>query len=751
MKQEFIAKLSQHQVLTDEECFDLICEISRLINSPQTVDKSSGRSLIIYALDNWENFSNKNQEILTDLISAAGFYPYIQKNHLNIKDFSEEIRLAYHKSTNLENCYFHPYQKRIDTLIKNHTNVIVSAPTSFGKSMLIEEIVASNEYHNIVIIQPTLALLDETRRKLKKYADHYKIIVKTTQSVSENSGNIFLLTAERVLEFPDMPPIELLVLDEFYKLSNRQGDNRNNVLNTAFIRIMKNPECKFYLLGPNIEGISKGFAEKYDAVFVKTDFSLVLTEEVNKFDQVHIKRGGKVEENDVYQILDDLDDQTLIYCSSPKSARKLAFGYCEHLIANGHLPTSNLPLVDWIHDNLSYRWSLAKCLQHGISVHDGSMPKHITASTIEYFNQEKIKFLFCTNTIIEGVNTSAKNVIYCDNRIGPNKIDYFDYSNIKGRAGRLMEHYVGRIINLREPPKKKDTYVEFPFFEQNPIASEVLVNLDDHEVKDINDNLKRYADFRAKDIELQEILKRNAVSIEGQEAILKQLFIDLASDSKKDLIIWNQIDGQLYARLNYIFDLCWENLSTIEERKSFGSKGWVVNKVVSSCYRTPINSIINNDVEFRAKALAKTKELDYISVDQMFKLYPNDMQAAVDLAIERVFSLQKNWLQYRAPKWINVVDSLQKYATKKLSLSSGDYSYVAEMIENSFIHSSLRILLEYGVPISAIEKLQFIFSFLRIDVNKLTEDEIPGLINAHQEEIKHYLSPYEMEIIKRVL
>ena len=52
-----------------------------------------------------------------------------------------------------------------------------------------------------------------------------------------------------------------------------------------------------------------------------------------------------------------------------------------------------------------------------------------------------------------------------------------------------MEHYVGKIINLRKPPEKEIMRVEFPFFEQNPIASEVLVNLEESEVVDINDNL----------------------------------------------------------------------------------------------------------------------------------------------------------------------------------------------------------------------------------------------------------------------
>lgn len=751
MRQELIDKLINHQKIMDDECFELSIEISRLLNTNDESKQSDGRELIIRVLDNWNNISDSYKNIFTDLVSSAGFYPYIHKLGLKLADFSDEIRMSYHQSNNLENRYFHSEQKKIDGLIKNHVNVIVSAPTSFGKSMLIEEIVASGEYKNIVIIQPTLALLDETRRKLKAYSDKYKIIVKTTQSYSEDKGNIFLLTAERVLEYPNMPPIQLLILDEFYKLSDKRGDNRSSILNIAFVRLMKNPDCRFYMLGPNIDSIPDGFVEKYNAVFYKTAFSMVLTESEDRYEEVKTQRGGKVSEKDVFDILDSINEQTLIYCASPAAARKLAFSYCAHLCAKGENAIEDLPLVEWISDNLSYRWSLSRCLQYEIAVHDGAMPKHITSSVIQYFNQKKIKYLFCTNTIIEGVNTSAKNVVFYDNKIGSRKIDYFDYSNIKGRAGRMMEHYVGRIINLHKPPKLESTEVDFPFFEQDPISSEILVNLEENEIKDINDNLARYVEFKSKDPELQDILVRNGVTIEGQERILERLFADLSVPLRREMIIWNRIDAKLYDRLSYIFELCWETLSTEEERKSFDPKGWVVNKIVGSCYQTTTNQMIEKDIEYRAKKLAEEKEIDFISVDDMFGKFPVEMQAKTDHIIEKIFALQKNWLQYRAPKWINVVDSLQKYATQKLGLPSGDYSYIAEMIENEFVQSSLRILLEYGIPQSAVQKLQIILKMHKVDVNKISEDMAIKIIVKHREDIRPYMSKYEMEIIDRAI
>jgi replicative superfamily II helicase len=147
-------------------------------------------------------------------------------------------------------------------LLEGKKNLILSAPTSFGKSLLIEELVASRHYKNIVIIQPTLALLDETRLKLTKYHKDYKIIVRTSQLPSLELGNLFLLTAERVMEYKYFPKIDFFVIDEFYKLSSKRRNDRSDVLNNAFNLLANRFRSKFYLLGPCVKGISPDFAQK---------------------------------------------------------------------------------------------------------------------------------------------------------------------------------------------------------------------------------------------------------------------------------------------------------------------------------------------------------------------------------------------------------------------------------------------------------------------------------------------------------
>ena len=119
-----------------------------------------------------------------------------------------------------------------------------------------------------------------------------------------------------------------------------------------------------------------------------------------------------------------------------------------------------------------------------------------------------------------------------------------------------------------------------------------------------------------------------------------------------------------------------------------------------------------------------------------------------DKSIEQAFKFQKNWLQYKIPKWLNVVDSLQKYIAQEDRIESGDYSYIAELIENEFMASNIRILSEYGIPSSAIRKIIDLFSSLFYNS---TEDQVVSIIKNNREVIGRYLTAYEKEALERCL
>ncbi|MBI3233251.1 MAG: DEAD/DEAH box helicase [Bacteroidetes bacterium] len=229
--QEIILTLERQEALSFKESFLFAQYCSSLIKE----EHSDANNIAIHVLNNWENLHDETKPIWADIVEAIGFYPYLNLNHISkhFSNFSGKLRNGRHHSIELQGKYFHEEQLELLQILKGNKNLIVSAPTSFGKSLLIEEIVASKRCDNIVIIQPTLALLDETRRKLLKYSESYKLVVRTSQEPSVEKSNIFLFTAERVNEYPNFPKIDFLVIDEFYKLSGNRDDERSASLNNV--------------------------------------------------------------------------------------------------------------------------------------------------------------------------------------------------------------------------------------------------------------------------------------------------------------------------------------------------------------------------------------------------------------------------------------------------------------------------------------------------------------------------------------
>ena len=685
---EIIGQIRNSEKIGLEESFQFAKSCSELLRGDES-DQQYGRKIIINILDNCGKLESSTYDIWADLVEAAGFYPYLEKekSSLQIKNTGEKIRKEFHFSHNLGK-YFHEQQKALSELLKSDKNVIVSAPTSFGKSLLIEEIVASKRYRNIVVIQPTLALLDETRKKLIKYKKDYRIIIRTSQKYVEEGRNLFLLTAERVMEYQNLPNIDFFIIDEFYKLSAKRDDERSDILNNAFNLLINKHKSRFYLLGPNIEGISEGFVEKYNAKFFKTNYGLVDCITIDRYSEKFGERGkkGLLKEKELFELLLKLrDEQSLIYCASPNRARSLSKKFQEYLVKKEVIfPEQRLSIIEWLKENINEQWDFIDCLKYGIGIHEGALPKHITATVIKYFNEKKLNYLFCTTTIIEGVNTSAKNVVFFDSYKGNKKsIDFFDYSNIKGRAGRMMEHYVGRIYNFNKTIAEEKIIIDVPFFEQNPVSDEILIQINDKDIKYKNTN--QYKELKNLPLEEKELFKKNGVSIKGQKQILDYLMENI--NKCYLLIYWKGYPT--YEQLRFVFSLAWAFLLKPGESGSPMTSEKLTKVTFDYGRYQNMNYLIKS-------------EFDYLSSKNKNKT-KNEI---LNTAIQNHFQIQRHWLHYKVPKWLNVINELQNYVCEKKGLEPGNYLYYATQIENDFIPDHLSILTEYGIPTSAINKLK---------------------------------------------
>ncbi len=732
--QELISQINSAEYIPFENSFYIAEKCSKLLLNGSNLAEQEARRIAIHILNNWEKVCPDTHSLWADILESLGFYPYLEKNKstLVLESLADVIRQKYFLSDYLTNTYLHKEQKKLSVDIFLNKNVIASAPTSFGKSLLIEEIVASYKFQNIVIIQPTLALLDETRLKMRRYNDFYKIIVRTSQPISQDKGNLFLLTAERVMEYDPLPKINFLIIDEFYKLSLRRIDERADALNNAFLKIVNNNKCKFYMLGPNIDGITPGFAEKYNAMFYKSDFSLVDCNVVNLYEQITLSTSDR--ENDknklalLCPLLDSLGgEQTLIYCSSPNRARRFARAYLDYLISNGKDQQNNLPLIEWIHKNIASNWSLAKELEYKIAIHDGSLQKHIGASIIKYFNDGLLNCIFCTSTIIEGVNTSAKNIILFDDRKGGRNIDFFDYSNIKGRSGRLMEHYVGTIYNFVKPPERHQIMIDIPFYEQNPqiISDEILINISS---EDIEDRIRaRYEELHQIKHELLDIIKKNGVSINGQMNIYYTLERDI--DVEYNNIGWSQLPD--WDKMLYVLGLAENNLFDFKDKHGVYSVKQLVRYLDIYRKQKSIMNVVDDIYQ------GKISQVKLITPERELKYY--------DDSIEQAFHLYRHWFQFTIPKAFRVIDSLQRFVCTKHCKRPGSYSYFVQQLENDFIRDNLSILTEYGVPTSAVRKLE---KHVPADID---EDDVIEFIRKNKSTLTVNLLKYELEKINNCL
>ena len=148
--------------------FRLLKEVAEIVSSVH----HAAQELVLRIIERRSEFPQYNG-IINELVKQVGLYPYLKDEELSIRD---ALALEMHRPEGLDEVVFHRSQSEVYNHLMDGHNVILSAPTSYGKSLVVDSIIASEHYKNIVIIVPSIALIDETRKRLSVYKDRYKII-----------------------------------------------------------------------------------------------------------------------------------------------------------------------------------------------------------------------------------------------------------------------------------------------------------------------------------------------------------------------------------------------------------------------------------------------------------------------------------------------------------------------------------------------------------------------------------------------
>lgn len=700
-------KLKSKDKLSQDDSFLILQSICALVNSVKDDEKNKIQQLLLRVLDRKDEFVHL-AEIINDLIRHFGLYPYLDTDLLTIKD---AIARELHKPALLNNqtipelndegIVFHRLQAEVYQYLMNGENVILSAPTSFGKSALIDSLIESHKFNNIIIVVSTIALIDETRRRLFELHSGHKIITHASQELQDR--NIFILTQERAVEFPYLPEFDLFILDEFYKLDPREDSDRAMVLNHAFYKLYKQSK-QFYLLGPNIQNIPEGLPERFNCKFIKTDYSTVVT------DLISVKTKDDTYQ-DLIELCNKIQGSTLIFCSSPNRARKIT----QLLVDNYSQHDVGLPeAAEWIAQKYHPEWTLVKGLRNGIGMHHGRIPRAIAHICVKGFNEEKLPFLVCTSTLIEGVNTKAKNIIIFDNKIASKKYDFFTFNNIRGRSGRMFQHFIGHVYLFNEPPQETLPIVDIPVFSQDENANEsLLIQLD---AEDINsESWERVKKYHEQDIISLDVLRSNS-------GIEPNIQLNLANHLLNNPNILSKISWNNYPKYQQLLELCsliWDFLIKGNQFYGIRSGRQLVLK---------INQLRNCSIE------------EIIEAEINNTRYPK----TPDDAVEDTLNFVRQWAQFYFPRFAMAVCRIQNAIADKLGIEKADYSFFCGQVENLFLDPALVALDEYGMPLALAQKLED-----KIDSKGSLDLAIKNLSTLNIEDLQ--LSYFEKEILGDVI
>ena len=159
-----------------------------------------------------ESLSDADLNLLLFLANEAGipqYYDLLKSKFTNAEIGDESINsltmsALFHDASLIRgDSKLHRYQKHVlDSFVATQRNrYVLTAPTSFGKTFLVYEIIQKMQYQNVLLIFPAISLLSENYARLcswEAFSD-YAIHSLSEEEFDITQKNIFIFTPERFL------------------------------------------------------------------------------------------------------------------------------------------------------------------------------------------------------------------------------------------------------------------------------------------------------------------------------------------------------------------------------------------------------------------------------------------------------------------------------------------------------------------------------------------------------------------------
>ena len=376
-----------------------------------------------------------------------------------------------------------------------------SAPTSLGKSylmrLMMKERIQKGEKLNFALLVPTKALINEVTEKLTDelaellQVHDYRIVNSAgALSLKDKTHNfIFVVTPERMLYImsdPEAVKIDYIFVDEAHKISERDGrsafyykiiqmavqdeENPSHVIFAA--PSIANPEVFFQIIPDWYQRRDYCLATRYAPVSQEkfiVDFRDHGIFAVNDRKNELMPIAPLPEDKELISFITDIGKgkRNIIYCSGRESGIKYA---CEYADQFDPLNDPELDeLAKEIEETIHEEYHLARIIRTGVAYHMGYLPTTIRLRIEELYKNDKIHTVFCTRTLLEGVNLPADNLFITSKKSGGHELNAVDFRNLVGRVGRIEFNLYGNVFLLCL--KKQTKLAEFEKLVKEDIPS----------------------------------------------------------------------------------------------------------------------------------------------------------------------------------------------------------------------------------------------------------------------------------------
>ena len=413
------------------------------------------------------SFIHENFKPLYDISLQIGFYPIsnylikhrmLDENFLHESIINQEINKRYGRENYIETIEQYNRSAEVFSSVKTNDTAYI-APTSYGKSSIIRDVILQNEFRRIAIIVPTKSLITQTYNDIRELNLNYKLILHDEMFTGQEKF-IGILTQERATRLINKFKIyfDILFIDEAHNLLS--NESRNLLLSRLIMLNYKiNNKQRLLFLSPLVSDISN---LKIKNTSEDRIFESIIKHNLKAYDVFYLDKKSKLSAynrftDDLYllttninfkdYIINNSKEKNFIYNYRPKNVEKIAEEIYNDI--QQEIESSAIRKISKvIETEISEDINVVQYVLKGIVYLHGKMPT-ILKEYLEYNYKEvsEFKYVIANSVILEGINFPIDN-LYITSTYGLNAKGL---NNLIGRVNRLnyvfKENSIHKIIS----------------------------------------------------------------------------------------------------------------------------------------------------------------------------------------------------------------------------------------------------------------------------------------------------------------